>query len=264
MFYSEVHVIQQIHGRRRPTLVLDSPLLYSYYVETSAADAANDHLADAVGVISGVQNPVDRDLYNVNLDYVQPLFKTAFTDYVFLDCATIQTCDPIPYVPHYDSIPYASVYAGLAHKWAFTRVFDKELPNHQHLLIGSATPPENNSIILGKTSIDGFNTPPFSWVFDATIQSQAGGLSADYFTFLGESIAHELAHQWDVNPPINSTGGHCDRQSWDNGGECLMNGTPTSDRGNGHVAFHDYADDKSEYKRIRQQSDPLPQKSSLQ
>lgn len=262
-FYSEVHVIQQIHGHRRPAIVLDSPLNYDYFVETTAVDAAGDVLADAVGAISGPFGPLSNDLYDVDLSYLQPLFNSAFVDVVFLDCVSIQKCDDVPYLPHYDSIPNGAVYSALANKWSWTRFAATESPNHQHLLAGAATAMVNQSLQLGDSAIDQYQgTAPFSWVWSSTIQAQAPILGVGYGTFLGESVVHEIVHQWDVNSPTSGTGGHCNAQTWDNHGECLMNGTVTADRGNGHVALHDYADPKSEYRRIRQQPDPLPQVSS--
>ncbi len=262
-FYSEVHVIQQIHGHRRPAIVLDSPLNYDYFVEQIAVDPVGDFLADAVGVISGPFGPFSNDLYDVELSYLQPLLNSAFVDTVFLDCVSIQVCDDVPYVPHYDSIPNGAVYAGVAQKWSWTRAGITESPNHQHLLAGAATALVNSALQLGDSAIDQYQgTAPFSWVWSSTIQAQAPVFGVSYGTFLGESVAHEIVHQWDVNSPTSRTGGHCNQQSWDNRGECLMYETVTADRGNGHVAFHDYADPKSEYRRIRQQPDPLPQVSS--
>jgi hypothetical protein len=84
---------------------------------------------------------------------------------------------------------------------------------------------------------------------------------------LREVSAHELAHTFDVNQPVVSTGGHCTNQlpqpgpmASNQAAPCLMNGNASnSQRSDGFIGFHRDPWSTSEYRRIRARPDPIPQ-----
>jgi len=96
----------------------------------------------------------------------------------------------------------------------------------------------------------------FSW--NATIESTFGQ-SANIV--LGEDAAHEMVHTFDVNQPVNVTGGHCSEMAWNNTQRnCLLSRHRTDvERATGDVTLHNLPWFTSEYRRIRRRPDPLPQ-----
>lgn len=82
----------------------------------------------------------------------------------------------------------------------------------------------------------------------------------------GEITAHELAHQWKVNPqPPYPVGGHCDKDMYNAAQlKCSMNSEvdTTSQYHDGIVEFHYTGSDASvdsEYITIRRKAEPVPQ-----
>jgi len=73
-------------------------------------------------------------------------------------------------------------------------------------------------------------------VFATSIENACSGCTADEIENSLDSVgAHELAHNWNVNPPEGTTGGHDSEDAW-NGGKCLMN--VVRDLTLGVVRFH--------------------------
>lgn len=265
-YYEERRVTSTRGSFRRGSVFLDRPLSRSYEVDPSAlALIGSTRLSDAVGVVN-----TDADLYDAGMDYVQGLFDAAFVEYVSFAENPSTVENKVPHVPFHAVLTPSNLYGFLAHKW-FEHLASGRAPkaNHQHLIGGSHTSDDG---LLGETNID-MNTSvaPFSWVFQQAIEDAASGATTSAFAgvdakvFNKETVAHELVHTFDVNPPWRTTGAHdspTNRPAYDNSGECLMAYLPTSptprERADGKVALHSPAHPNSEYLRIREQAEPVP------
>lgn len=246
-FYSEDVDVVKVN-RRENTIEISNPTKSYYGPDFINSIGQLSYLADAVGQISG-----SSDFFTVNTGNIDELFLPAFIEHVWL------TNDPVPFIPFFSNVTGSGqrndMLDLLAQKWFQLRGDE----NVQHLIAGSA----NGGTTLGITGTHGVN---FAWVFDDSISKQVHNHNRAY-TFKGEITAHELAHEFRVNPSV-SGGGHCAEKQWDDSTKwCSMHGS-YDDFGNcsgvcaefydGKVAFHYRAGD-SEYLQVRRVADPFPQ-----
>lgn len=93
--------------------------------------------------------------------------------------------------------------------------------NHVQLVAAGSHSDVAEPNATGATSAAG----NISWVFHDKIASLCGGCNTNQLKNFIDSVAtHELAHQWNVNPPVTLTDGHDSEFTWINATrECLMN-----------------------------------------
>lgn len=235
------------------------------------------YLADAVGVITGVR---DADYFLPNGKFVKSTFADAFVEHVWLTDAGAGDLDldatqlrlfhdaAVPYERELDDLETD----WLEMKWAKqvvvpsvslgTPAWPTNLANHQILFTGS-----NKPGLLGQSTVaSGFSTV---WHYVTAVGTGRLG---------GETLTHELTHQWLVNPvvlarPTIDAGGHCDsahnrelKMYNHRDLTCVMNsglyGNPNlRERADGILGFHyvrAQAGVDSEYLRIRQRPEPVP------
>lgn len=256
-FYSEDVAVVGV-DRKKNTVEISMPARPYYGPETESTDAELQRiLADAVGV---VDDPEDT-FYQLNTSYVRDHFAAAFVEYVWDDR------DPVPYVPYVPIVrgfTASDPLGALARKWFYAYGTD----NVQHLLAGARGEQATNEVFLGlTTSRIGTN---FSWIFVEAVNSEAPRRGR--LRFNGEVVAHELTHEWQVNP--TGDGGHCVSRRYDVPGLfCSMYGS-YNDFGNckgtcpefydGEVALHYDAGADSEYLYVRRRIDQFPQTAASQ
>lgn len=232
--------------------------------------AARIYLADAVGVIDGTASSYE----TVDTSLVPPLFETAFVEVKWLKDDNLRDWTDPQYqrvIPRMARVTYEQ-REWLSRKWMRHAspfgIHRIAAPNHQILFLSDRS--SGNRVRGEATVADGFND---AWLYtrmmgNATLQSEA--------------LTHELAHQWRVNHqwlianplPIQPTGGHCDAAT---GADrfiynrpsllCTMHSTlydipPKPGAADGIVGFHFITingQTDSEYLRIRQRVDPVPQ-----
>jgi hypothetical protein len=254
-YYAEDVQILRIENRYDRVEV--TPFSRAYFgPDTDGNGVLQPFLADAVGVVTGVPAA---DFYLTNNAFVHDLFNPAFVEYLST------TEDPVPFLPYEeelsgDGASQSDEVRAIARKWFFA----SGRPNHQHLLGGS------QAVVAGRQGLTlarlGTN---WSWVFVDTVAANSPRRGGNEWNFNGEVTAHEIGHQWQVNPPLNSTGGHCSRFRWNSTSlYCTMHGdyagTVTSCGGtcpeffDGQVGFHYQSDTDSEYMTIRHRPEPVP------
>jgi hypothetical protein len=118
------------------------------------------------------------------------------------------TDDPVPYIPFREIMTGTGgsnreETALTARKWAL----HWNQPNHEHLLAGCEAEPSNGAHPLGVTRAR-FGAS-WSWIFVQTVIDRAPRRNNGEWLFNGEVTAHEFAHLWQVNPPVDVTNGHC-------------------------------------------------------
>lgn len=249
--------VQVIDIDRRLSRVEVTPFQRPYFgPDGTVATGPLPFLADAVGVVSG--NDGD-DFFSANTQDSPVLLGGAFVESVPI------RDDPAPYLPFQAETagsgdPGDSVRE-VARKW----FFDADRPNHQHLLAGSRhADPGLQGVTTARIGTN------WSWIFVETVVASSPRRGAAEWRFNGEVTAHELAHQWQVNPPGVGAGGHCDQFRWDSTGlYCSMHPdygfASTSCRGtcpefyDGQVGFHYVSANDSEYLTIRRRPEPVPQ-----
>jgi len=265
-------------------LLLDSdPSVMGLRNAYAGSDTANGmvrpYLADAIGVVTGNRST---DFYLANGGLVNNIFAEAFVEYVWLTDAGSTDTDLSPNQPrlYRDGVfPFRRrlneteewEHAWMTRKWlqsAARKGKERDaLPNCQSMFIGARyvtreprKPPADDSQRGLTYAGSGFNE---TWMF-----TEALGPS----TVVAEAVVHELAHQWRVNPSTTFPGGHCDspaptvRLMYNHqGNKCTMTSSIYGDpeASDGIVGFHYFKapDGKpdSEYLRIRQRLEPIPQ-----
>lgn len=239
-------------------ITLDQPLQFSL-VGTGEEPGGYPSLRDDfVGVVTGnAQN----DYYEVNLGYLNDLYRDSFVDYVVLPAV------PLPLVNRLvDGLNIAPTEEAhfFAKRWY--RHYDRN--NHQFVFgcreASTVLPPVQ---ARGMTrAIEGFS---YSYMMVKPLLGATG--SANSHRLLGELTAHEVSHQWHVDRWSSHTanGEHCgDFTYYDNPEKvCLMHYT-SGPVGNALPEFYDdvvhfhYIDHgtgaDSEYRWIRERCDPIP------
>lgn len=236
-------------------LKLDQPLPFVF----KGIDGNQGHasvLADFVGVEAG--NP-DTDHYQPNLSYVPGLFGAAYVDYVTMPP------DPLPLVTRMQEDRFANPPNDETQQFAerWYRNFDRS--NHQFLFGCQETTSITDGVRAIARALSGFT---YSHVMVRPILGATG--SAASRRLLGEIVAHELAHQWQVNRwSSNTSGGHCGEFKYydDPSKYCLMHytygppGSALPEFTDDIVRFHYVANAQgahSEYRWIRERCDPIP------
>ncbi len=250
LFYSEeVQVVRLDHKNDRVEV---TPYQRSYFgPDVDGNGVLRPFLADAAGLITGVDAD---DFFTSNKLYIQPLFEGTSVEYILL------ADDPAPFLPFEEQVTGAGLIGDesreLARKWFFH--FGRS--NHQHLLGGTTG---YSSGLQGLTTARiGTN---WSWIFVQTIIDASPRRSGGEAAFNGEVTAHEIGHQWQVNP-----NGHCNWFRWNSTTlYCTMHGdygiAGASCSGtcpeffDGQVGFHYQSGTDSEYMTIRHRPDPVPQ-----
>jgi len=180
--------------------------------------------------------------------------------------ATIRFLDP----PLHEFLPHEpEQQADLAKKLGLT--VREAIPNHQVLFTANGKLLQPGQTAYGDTlAASGYND---TWFYIGSVPRLA---TFSRTVNIRESIAHELTHQWRVNPPTATTGGHCGsialalggKTMYDDGSRaCPMSrdlyasGDPQE--GDGIFKFHYQKDNNgkvdSEYLRIRRREEPVPQ-----
>lgn len=174
------------------------------------------------------------------------------------------TDDPVPYLPYEESVAGDGIDPGhelraIPRKW----FFHFAEPNHQHLIGASRA---HDPTLQGLTTARiGTN---WSWVFVERVVGSAPRPGDREWVFNGEVTAHEIAHQWQVNP--TRSGGHCPYLRWNSPRlYCSMHGDygvaaepchgTCPEFFDGQVGFHYASSRDSEYLTIRQRLEPIPQ-----
>lgn len=157
-------------------------------------------------------------------------FTDPFNEWQFVDGGSFLPAWPMINLTDID--PQTSAF--------FKNVLPGVIPRTNHVQLvaaGALAAPDPN--ILGATQAD--NALPlisknWSWVFTDTIQSKCVGCTGGQLqNSLSDVAAHELAHQWNVNP--ESTAGHDLENSWNDATKkCLMN--QSRDRALGPARLH--------------------------
>jgi len=286
--YMETVYVKKAAGGR---LTLNGPLQHDY-VSARSSVTPTLYAGDAIGKYAS-----DADVFPTYLDLAidffaakhclnPPACDSLYTDLVTLsEGSTVPGAPPmpnmVPFIPFVNSCNPESYCLEVAERFFDTRSGSQALPGHQHFFSakadvslasawtgtvaatcknGDATCGANNQY-AGSVMIFNF---AIGWAIGGASSAYAGQSEAPV---IREVSAHELAHTFDVNPPISSTGGHCTNQSAQGGpqasnstGHCLMNENRTnSERGDGFIGFHNDPWSTSEYRRIRARPDPVPQ-----
>lgn len=242
--------------------------------------ALRPYLADGVGLATGNRKT---DYFLLNGRFVRQTFDEAFVEHVWLtdaipaDDGDIPPDDPrlafdgaIPYDSRIDD-PDDQEVAWLPRKWIqYAQWIGQDRlsePNH-FAVVFTATRCEGTN---GRTTVASrFND---LWLFVQQIGNA---------TQIGESLIHELGHEWRVNAgwqpgvahaPSAMTGGHCstafgkDVNAYGGNLKCVMHQFMYGDgsdqeRRDSIVGFH-YVHSNgtldSEYLRIRRRAEPVPQ-----
>jgi len=278
-YWSEPAVIDRVandhaaDNRGGDVLTLVGPLQHSYGVDRSTfAGGALDYLNDGAVMELPAQSQ-----FETNTGYLAGAFQLAFVEYVILN----------PQKNTHTALPFVEELGGgalplFAGKWVENADhtpsptgglrFPPMLQNHQYLIGGANH--INTNVVLGSTF--NINRANFSYIFVDTIErgctvrnfSRTGHLLIFGLTpanVNGETVVHEIAHQYDVNPPESTTGGHCNNTVYPlhpspNAG-CVMHAVSDANSNDNIVVFHyitNAAGIDSEYITIRSSPDPLP------
>jgi hypothetical protein len=258
-FYYETAMVAHVRrGRHHGAIQLANPTNHAY-ADAPVLLPSGTEVTDGVGIV----NAGAAALYDAPTGLVPTLFETAYVDYKFLSTgggAPNTAANSVPYVPFLRSID-VDVEPVFADRWCETCGASGAFDNHRHIIIASEL--TNLPNISGETNLDDQPAAPFTYVFRGRIDDLVrndpiySSISADGWA--SETLVHELAHTWDVNPPTSSTGGHCNLRDWDNTDDCLMNRSNTASLANGIVKLHQWTDPACEYRRIRTQPEPMPQ-----
>jgi len=228
------------------------------------------YLADAVGVVSGNRST---DFFIADATQINSTFESAYTEHVWLTDARPNIDSDMlagqPRLTFEGVVPFApdvsdpNVRDWITRKWLYYATRSGKdrtaLANHQAVFAGSDGGGELGTTAAGS----GYND---TWLYVA-----GTGIGV----LRREALVHELAHQWRVNPTANQmASGHCDlalaavQYIYDKPTlKCAMTynlyGNPDDpERSDGVVGFH-YAHTShgpdSEYLRIRQRAEPVPQ-----
>lgn len=248
---SEARNVVGRKGRRNErVLVLDQPVIHSYFARSFPIGQRDYPAGDAVGVHRG-----DSDLFPTYAVPAIGVFGGTFTQHVILPPAA----NTLTFFPHVkecpaptrrDQTPYCSAIASL---W-----FENRLNRNHHHLVAAAS--HSSPGFLGVTDLHGYAV---AFIFNSSIDrqirtnnSRISGLDPVAVTI--EVTAHELVHLFDVNQPAATSDGHCEEHAW-SGGLCLMNPDRLrAERADGIMDLHVSPWDTSEYRRIRRQPEPLP------
>jgi hypothetical protein len=278
-YWSELAVIDRVANDRAADnrggdiLTLVGTLQNSYGVDRSGfSNGALDYLND--GAVRETPPP---NQFETNTSYLAGAFAPAFVEYVLLDAIA----NPHVSIPFIDQLT-AGQLALFAGKWVENADhtasptggvrFPPMALNHQYL-IGAASH-LNVNVVLGST-FNG-NRANFSFIWLDTLER---GCSVRNFArnqqllifglnpanVNGETVVHEIAHQWDVNPPEATTGGHCNQTVYPTHptptAGCIMHAVSDANANDNVAAFH-YVNNAgvvdSEYITIRSAPDPLP------
>ena len=267
------NVIKTAGTGSRQTITIDRPLDRTYGLDTTSP--LYPSLPDAVGVYTPT---TANQLYFADVSMVFSVFEPSFVEYRLLDGGPGKP-NAVQFMPYYPSLEDPLLMDALAKKWC--DMCETALPDNHQYLGGASTSNRlgtlSNNGVAGLTKLDQASAPvPYSYVFieeiarvstEAALVGRCGSIPVD--VWVRETATHELVHQWDVNPPTDTTNGHCARRSWRstpaNPEECGMHrvaSDPTEnvcDRWDGDFALHEWSDAASEYRRIRSQFEPLPQ-----
>lgn len=272
--YMEDHRVVGVKGRR---LTLDTAVTQEYYALHSAVDNTR-WAGDAVGRPDG-----SKPTYTVSPSLIISLMQDAYVQYTVLseampyfpflaDCGSVRSQSQLPYCTE------------VASRWFDQRVNSGR--NHQHVVAANYGGPQG----IGDTALGQYGTYPnvaFVWVGQIETVTNPGSTGPyagkNAVIMANETALHEVVHLYGVNPPVwesddlsvPRTLGHCDAQSWDGTGSCLMRRDKTADEmSDGRVALHVLPGTVnchgaclpkqdvfgySEYRWIRTQADPLPE-----
>ena len=206
---------------RAGALLLDpaTPLQRPYSGPEVVNGVPRPYLADAVALVTG--NRAD-DYLLPNASLMKPLYDSAFVEHTWLTDATRTDSDLAPDQTRlsFDGvIPHKALFnrEDRSEKEWFTRKWIRNAdrtgidrqskPNHQVLMTAYARYEATSNARdiprhYGDTEVgDGFNEV-WMWIDDIN--------EVGHREFLAEAVVHEMSHQWRVNPPSSTTGGHCD------------------------------------------------------
>ncbi|MHB9001233.1 MAG: hypothetical protein ACYC7A_13025 [Thermoanaerobaculia bacterium] len=278
-WYEEVRVDARDGNR----LSLESSLIWQYGGEELVDNLDRPYLADAIGVVSGVAT---EDFYVADLRGVNAAFAEAFVEHVFLTRRdnSLELADEQRVIDFEDGIvPHDRIVGRrparrepfalyLRHHDLLTRKWLKSasgtgsrpvaLANHQ-AFFSCAQLHDGATVTMGLTSVaSGWN--------DTWFPTETAPAAQE-----AEAVVHELAHQWRVNPEPMEASGHCNlalnavQQAFGTNLQCTMT-FGTDGLNNSHVGFHyvEYPAGSnqfdSEYLRIRQRTEPVPQTQPLE
>lgn len=237
-FWSEQHTILSIlNDSSGPggTLVFGTnqgseTLSHSYGPDPSISGVMV-YLYDGVGVVTNNSS----DFFGIRDDlYVKNLYDTTFVEFL---AAETQNVAHVPFEALFGDtnhgVAEGGVTAHFAMKWFENATRDPlqpmtqlAKPNHQHITGGSMVPDTpigggQFDVHLGDTVVQ--NGTNFTWIWTKRIENQFANNAEEKAK--DEVIAHELAHQWHVNPPSLTTKGHCSRNMKNNPALlCTMHG----------------------------------------
>jgi hypothetical protein len=263
-FYSED--VDVVRVNRRDGTIEVSPITQQYFGPERnpiISGQIEPFLADAVGVINGNDTA---DFFSANIANVGDLLTASFVQTIWL------SDDPVPFIPFKETVLGGGVdsdeIALTARKW----FHHANTSNHEHLLAGrEGSDAETLGITRARLAAS------WSWIWVGSVIDHAPRRNNGEWLLNGEVTAHEIARLWQVNPPLDVTGGHCGSsraptapRAWNNaqffctmhtpydGPDCGGGGRATCPEFfNGVVAFH-YNGINSEYTDIRRRPDPLP------
>jgi hypothetical protein len=240
-------------------------------MQASVLGEQRPYLADAVGVVTGTSS----DFEAVDSSLLEPLLNEAFVDVVWLPDESNRAWQD----PAYDRVvPYVakmmwhakSQTDWLARKWMRNADYigntRASAPNHQMVFVAGR---HWDSEARAVTRVaEGYND---LWLYARSMGNEL---------LRSEAFVHEMGHMWRVNsewqitPPAENTGGHCDSALGSvqtmaahptlkctmSSGDTLYDEPQGRD---GVVGFHytlvDGMTEDSEFIRIRQRQEPIPQ-----
>src|SRR5207244_755643 len=212
-FYTEDRTIVDVARNRDPNIpgayaiTLDAPLTRPNFTE---APRLNTQMGDAIADLSrNAQHSAD-PLFHFSQQYYTAAFAEAFVEVVKASSSGVG-------VPFYGAMAPANMTA-VGNKWFQAREGSLPPSNFGLAIAGStrAALSTANQLSLG-TTIESFSYVWRQSIDDATSGPRSrfpltSGLNADVVS--GETLVHEMAHQWHVNP--NYQDGHCNQTAYTN------------------------------------------------
>lgn len=257
----EVTGLVQLPGSRPGILLTAGRILNFYMSADEARDLPRHYLSDGVGLWTGTP----QDHISADLSAVADAFRDAFVEYVFLPEPIAGTDGSIPRIEFGTLSTHSNIERDLfALKWGRTNSRPGGTaiaqPNHQILFIANTSDPARS--VRGEVTVrDGFND---TWLFMSQLSLAQSR----------EAAVHEFAHQWRVNYDapwhVAESGGHCnaatkpsaDRFIYNRSMDrCTMTNIDTVST-DGIIGFHYVTiagQPDSEYVRIRERAEPIPQ-----
>jgi len=263
-FYTEDRTIVDVARNNNSNIAgayaitLDAPLARAYFTE---GPFLSTPMGDAIADLSrNAQRSAD-PLFHFSQQYYVPAFADAFVEVIRAGSSGVG-------VPFHDAMTPQNM-AAVGNKWLAARLGTLP-PSNFGLATAAAT---RAGLAPGQLSL-GTTVGSFSYIWrqnidDATSGPRSrypltSGLNADIVS--GETLVHEMAHQWQVNPGYGD--GHCNQTAYTNPSAfatmyCEMNSAQNSGQyGDGIIRFHYTGNSPqtadSEYMDIRKTPEPKP------